>query len=109
MVLLLGWVMLEHFVCADVAIRTTLSAGMPPVTALLLVALVVALTVLMACASHALLRTLLAGRGHAAAQGLDVRRGSVQVSLACSVPVGGAGPRAPGARRRRPGSLPAAL
>lgn len=53
---LLGWVLLERFVHADVAIRTTVSAGAPPVTALL--ALVVALAILMAYTFQALLCTL---------------------------------------------------
>lgn len=52
---LLGWVWLECFVHADVAIRTTVSAGAPPVTALVLVALVVTLAIVMAYTFQALL------------------------------------------------------
>lgn len=107
--LLLGWVLLERLVQADVAIRTTVSAGAPPMPALALIALVVALTILMACASHALLGTLLAIRVHAEAPGLEDKHGPGSLSLVWSAPVGGTGPRAPGRRRRRPGSLHAAL
>lgn len=57
---LLGCVLFERFVHADVAIRTTVSAGAPPATALALLALVVTLAILMAYTFHALLYTLLA-------------------------------------------------
>ncbi|MET3948902.1 hypothetical protein ABIB49_003628 [Arthrobacter sp. UYCu512] len=107
--LLLGWVLLERFVHADVAIRTTFSAGAPPVTALLLVALAVALTVLMACALQALLCTLLVTRGYSEAPGLEGQHGLLSLSLVRSAPVGGTGPRAPGRPRRRPGSFLTAL
>jgi hypothetical protein len=106
---LLGWVLLECFVHADVAIRTTLSADAPPVTALVLIALVIALTILMARTFQALLCTLPAPRVHSDAPGLDDQPGPGSLSLVLSAPVGGTGPRAPGRHRCRPGSLHAAL
>jgi hypothetical protein len=108
-VLLLGWGLLERFVQADVAIRTTVGAGVPPVTALVLVALVVALAILMARTVHALLCTLPPPGVHSDAAGLDDQPGPGSLSLVLSAPVGGTGPRAPGRRRRRPGSLHATL
>ena len=107
--LLLGCVLLERFVHADVAIRTTVSAGLPPVTALVLVALVVALAILMAYTFQALLCNLLAMRSHSDAPGHDDQPGPGSLSLVWSAPIGGTGPRAPGRPRRRPKSLQAAL
>jgi hypothetical protein len=108
-VLLLGWGLLERFVQADVAIRTTVSAGVPPITALVLVALVVALAILMARTFHALLCTLPAPGVHSVALGRRDLHGPGFLSLVLSAPVGGTGPRAPGGSPRRPGSLHAAL
>ena len=106
--LLLGCVLLERFVHADVAIRTTVSAGLPPVTALVLVALVVALAILMAYTFQALLCTLLAIWVRSDAPDLDDRSGPGSLSLVWSAPVDGSGPRPPGRPLRRPGSLRAA-
>lgn len=101
---MLWWVLLERFVHADVAIRMTVSAGAPPVTALVLVALVIALAILMAYTFQALLCTLLALGVHSDAPGPDDQPGRGSLSLVWSAPVGGTGPRAPGRRRRRPGA-----
>ena len=106
---LLWWGLLERFVHADVAIRTTVSVGVPPLTALVLVALVVALAILMARTFQALLCTIPAPGVHSDALRLDDRPGPGSLSLVLSAPVGGTGPRAPGGRRCRPGSLHAAL
>jgi hypothetical protein len=108
-VLLLGWGLLERFVQADVAIRTSVIAGVPPVTALVLVALVVALAILMKRTVHALLCTLPSPGVHSDALRLDDQPGPGFLSLVLSAPVGGTGPRAPGGHRRRPVSLHAAL
>lgn len=96
--LLLGWGLLERFVDADVAIRTTVSSGVPPVSALVFVALVLALAILMARTFQALLCTLPAPGVHAVALRLDDRQGPGFLSLVLSAPVGGTGPRAPGGR-----------
>ena len=101
---LLGLILLERFVQADVAIRTTVSAGVPPVTTFALIALVLALTILMAYTFRALLCTLVAlvVRANAPEPDDQPRQGSL--SLVWSAPTGGAGPRAPG-RHDRPRSL----
>lgn len=106
---LLGWILLERFAHADVWIRTTVNAGAPPVTALVLLALVVALAILMANTFRALLCTLLAMGVRPDASGLDDHSGPGSLSLGRSAPVGGIGPRAPGGRLRRPGSVQAAI
>ena len=102
---LLGWVLLEHFVLADVAIRTTVSAGAPPLTAFALLALVLAVTVLMAHTFRALLCAVVALVVHTNPPAMDNEPQPGSLSLIRSVPKGGTGPRAPGWLRCRPRSL----
>ena len=102
---LLGWVLLEHFVLADVAIRTTFSAGAPPLTAFALMALVLAVTVLMAHTFRALLCAVVALVVQADTPAMHSEPQPGSLSLVWSVPKGGTGPRAPGWLLRRPRSL----
>lgn len=105
---MLGWVLLGHFVQADVAIRTTVSAGTPPLTAFALLALVLAVTVHMAHTFRALLCAVVAlvVRTNAPSVRDEPQPGSL--SLIRSVPKGGTGPRSPGWLHCRPRSLGAA-
>ena len=101
---LLGWVLLEHIVRADVWIRTTATAGAPPFPALVLLALVVALAIVLAHALQALLFALLPIAVRSDGPNPDSHGGRGSLSPAWSAPAGGMGPRAPGGRLRRLGS-----
>lgn len=93
---LLGWLLLERFVQADVAVRTRVSAGAPPMTAFALIALVLALTILMAFTFRALLCIVVALVVSANVPEPDDQPRPGSLSLAWSAPTGAAGPRAPG-------------
>lgn len=102
---MLGWDLLERFVHVDVLIRTTLSAGAPPMTALVVLAVAVAVAVFMAYTFQSLLYALLVSAASTyPPQGLEDQPNPGALSLLISTPVGGAGPRAPGVTSRRPGS-----
>jgi len=102
---LLGWDLLERFVHIDVLIRTTISAGAPPMTALVMLALAVAVAVFMAYAFQSLLYALLVPAASTyPPQGLEDQPKPGALSLLLATPVGGTGPRAPGVTSRRPGS-----
>jgi len=101
---LLGWDLLERFVHVDVLIRTTLSAGAPPMTALAVLAVAVAVAVFMAYTFQSLLYALRVPTASTYPQGPEDQPKPGALSLLLSTPVGGTGPRAPGVTSRRPGS-----
>ncbi|GIU58065.1 hypothetical protein NicSoilC12_38140 [Arthrobacter sp. NicSoilC12] len=104
---MLGWDLLERFVHVDVLIRTALGAGVPPMTALALLALAVAVAVFMAYTFQTLLYALLVPAASTyPPQGLEDQPKPGALSLLLSTPVGGTGPRAPGVTSRRPRERP---
>lgn len=94
-VLLLGLALLERFVHADVAFRMAANESLPPVTDLVLLALIAAVASLVAYTFQALLHTVLGVRADTDGPGQDEQPGTGSLSMARSAPVGGTGPRAP--------------
>lgn len=101
---ILGWDLLERFVHVDVLIRTAFGAGAPPMAALALLALAVAVAVFMADTFQTLLYALLVPAASTYPQCPEDQPKPGALSLLSATPVGGTGPRAPGVTSRRPGS-----